>query len=419
MYPYTYSSWPMHTDFSTNAAPPEQDPPNREIHVDHGETAHSQYLPRTQAQLGLGPLPTSLCAKQVLLGVVNPPRAPTHRSASLLSPYPDQAFLTHTPIPDIGAMVAAMSLKQTRHAEQNQVLAEQNQILATQNTTLQGRVDALERATLRVPESDAPQIDSRLLAASRKKKAKVAQRRERGPIAGTEPSEPNPAAALSRASDLTVTLSTQTFREVCNVSSKEAWPDPHLIRLNEITGERYPTPNFDVPVTESGNARLIGLIAQRMDQSLQEQSSRPTALVDSGATWDLTFLRETAKKSFGNLKPKWRGQTNPQVAAHAQLEERSNRRRQRQVLKVQQKTSVLHAFAAQHAVDPKDLAPLLHEQYESDEESGPEDNSEESKDAWKMRMAASCGITVTSRAVLAELDFVEVLVPEWQSDIVS
>ncbi|KAF8174114.1 hypothetical protein K438DRAFT_1771718, partial [Mycena galopus ATCC 62051] len=123
-----------------------------------------------------------------------------------------------------------------------------------------------------------------------------------------------------------------------------------------------------------------------------------------------------SKKSFGNLKPKWRRQTNSQVAAHPQLEEQSNRRRQRRVLKVQQKTSVLRAFAAQHAVDPKDLAPLLHEQYE---ESGPEDNSEESKDAWKMRMAASCGITVTLRAVLAELNFVEVLVPEWRSDILS
>ncbi|KAF8174115.1 hypothetical protein K438DRAFT_1771719 [Mycena galopus ATCC 62051] len=163
MYPYTYSYWPMHTDFSTNAAPPEQDPPNREIHVDHGETAHSQYLPRTQAQLGLGPPPTcfdehgnsimphlffsSMCQAS-LAGVVNPPRAPAHRSASLLSPYSDQAFLTHTPVPDIGTMLAAMSLKQMRHAEQNQVLAEQNQILATQNTTLLGRVDALERATL-------------------------------------------------------------------------------------------------------------------------------------------------------------------------------------------------------------------------------------------------------------------------------
>ncbi|KAF8214772.1 hypothetical protein K438DRAFT_2008930 [Mycena galopus ATCC 62051] len=429
MYPYPYASWPMpHTDFSINLAPLQPDPSNRES----GETARSQYLPRAQAQqqLGHGPPPASMHHPSIA-GIANSSLAPGPRSNSL----PDQAFATRTSVPDIGAMLAAISLQQNRHAGQNQVLAEQNQALAAQNTTLQSRVDALELVALRAPDSDAPQIDSRMAAALRKKKAKTIRRREKaneGMInTDTQPSENDPVAPLSRASDLTGNylgdktlstpqaiearriLSTQTFREVCSVSSKEAWPDPHLIRLNETTGERYPTPNFDAPVTDSGNSRLIGLIAQRMDQGLQASRA------DSGATWDLRFLRELAKKSFGNLKPGWRRQTNPQVAARAQLEGRSNRRRQHRILKVTQKTSVLRAFAAQHGVDPEALARLLHEQYESDEESGPEDDSDESKDAWKMRMASSCGITVTSRSALAELDFVEVLAPEWRSDVLS
>ncbi|KAF8194886.1 hypothetical protein K438DRAFT_1484883, partial [Mycena galopus ATCC 62051] len=48
--------------------------------------------------------------------------------------------------------------------------------------------------------------------------------------------------------------------------------------------------------------------------------------------------------------------------------------------------------------------------------SGPEDDSGESKEAWKARMASVAGIRAKSSAALAKLEFLEVLDADWRSD---
>ncbi|KAJ6621939.1 hypothetical protein B0H10DRAFT_2214747 [Mycena sp. CBHHK59/15] len=62
---------------------------------------------------------------------------------------------------------------------------------------------------------------------------------------------------------------------------------------------------------------------------------------------------------------------------------RSHRRMMRRRRKSEQLLKVLLAFCAEHGLDPAFVADLIHEQFLSDEVSGPEDNSGESKEAWK------------------------------------
>jgi hypothetical protein len=138
------------------------------------------------------------------------------------------------------------------------------------------------------------------------------------------------------------------------------------------------------------------------------------------------------------MKTQWRRQNNPEIAAKAALSDQANRQRQRRVLvcyivslslcerfsegdgqKVVQKKTITRAFAAKFNLDRIALEGVLHEAYESDEVSGPDLESDESHETWKLRMAAQNGLSVTSRDTLAKLQFVEVLKPEWRSDAVS
>lgn len=53
----------------------------------------------------------------------------------------------------------------------------------------------------------------------------------------------------------------------------------------------------------------------------------------------------------------------------------------------------------------------------SDEASGPEDDSEETKEAWKDRIAAKAGLGASKE--LGKLKFLEVIEPRWRSEEVS
>jgi hypothetical protein len=86
---------------------------------------------------------------------------------------------------------------------------------------------------------------------------------------------------------------------------------------------------------------------------------------------------------------------------------------------VEQIKSVVRAYAVKRRLDPDRLEGLLSEALESDEASGPEDDSGESQETWKARMAAIAGISVSSRSTYEGLQFVEVLDPDWRSKEVS
>ena len=78
---------------------------------------------------------------------------------------------------------------------------------------------------------------------------------------------------------------------------------------------------------------------------------------------------------------------------------------------------VVDAYAAQFDIDPEILKEIINAEYLSDEVSGPEDESVETKEVWKVRMAAISDMSLEPNA-LEKLHFLEILQPGWRSDSV-
>lgn len=74
----------------------------------------------------------------------------------------------------------------------------------------------------------------------------------------------------------------------------------------------------------------------------------------------------------------------------------------------------MKGFGAARNLAQSFLTDLSHEQYLSDEVSGPDDESGESHDAWKVRCAVAANMT-TDASALAKIKFLEVLTPAWRS----
>jgi hypothetical protein len=153
----------------------------------------------------------------------------------------------------------------------------------------------------------------------------------------------------------------------------------------------------------------------------QNHEARPTAL-KRAIQFDLAFLEEMAKESFRSLKKKWRETQQIETAINAETDRRDNRRLKRRqrvssisnmsrpylppLQKSQRLFKILNVLAVKHGLDPAFLADLIHEQFLSDEASGPEDNSGESKGA-----AANLSLHADAQK---ELKFFEILVPAWR-----
>jgi hypothetical protein len=75
-------------------------------------------------------------------------------------------------------------------------------------------------------------------------------------------------------------------------------------------------------------------------------------------------------------------------------------------------------YAAKKNLDIEVINAILNEAHESDEASGPEEGSGESFYSWKERMAVESESDVTSRSSLDGLEFLEVIEPEWRSELV-
>ncbi|KAJ7885698.1 hypothetical protein B0H14DRAFT_3734761, partial [Mycena olivaceomarginata] len=201
------------------------------------------------------------------------------------------------------------------------------------------------------------------------------------------------------------------FRRVCHVAGRH-WPDPDVVRTNAVTQEVYQTPVFSVHVTDHRNRDLVNVVAHKAQSELQRPPGTPEP------TFDLAYLRDRAKESFRNLKQTWKETQNIEAAIQGDVNRVSHRRMMRRRRKSEQLAKVVNAFAADHHLDPDFLADLIHEQYLSDEVSGPEDEAVETRDAWKVRLAAAANLPLDP-AAQKKMEILELLVPAWRSEAYS
>ncbi|KAJ7448697.1 hypothetical protein B0H11DRAFT_1642487, partial [Mycena galericulata] len=222
------------------------------------------------------------------------------------------------------------------------------------------------------------------------------------------------------------------FRRVCNVPGRD-WPDPELVRTNEITYERYPTPFFEAKVTDARNQALFLEVAQQAMQELKVSSSLTKG--DIGLTRIFVGQKllaqgpqapsDRTRPDVGSRSLRWnsakessevsrnngsRGRCRSSGTRRCESHYGSSEKAANQI----KFGKVLAAYAAQHGIDLDFLKVLVDEQFLSDEVSGPEDDSGESKDAWKVRLAAKAQMPLWPDA-LKRVNFHEILDPAWRS----
>ncbi|KAJ6529261.1 hypothetical protein B0H19DRAFT_1242834 [Mycena capillaripes] len=385
------------------------------------------------------------------LGYGLPPGTPTAaRSTSLDTPRPFARDHSHRaraaslntlpPVNSYTPVTGTTSCTDSHPEEQPQMdrLLDMMQMLLNDTAELKERVSSVE-TTLSELQSSSP---ARGIAAqrggriTRSKRGALSSRRPQVPDESDVGASQSTATDVSMDSDIepqstdddSVVLDgidvtkkehralqsyvSKTFRRVCNVPGR-SWPDPDLVRMNTITNEIYPAPVFGVTVNDHRNKRLFHEVAHQAFVELQDRKARPPAL-KRDIQIDLSFLQEMAKESFRSFKKKWRETQQIEAAINADVDRRNNRRLKRRQRKSQRLVKILNAFAAQYGLDPAFLADLIHEQFLSDEASGPEDDSGESKEAWKVRIAAAANLSLHPDAQ-KELKILEILVPAWRS----
>ncbi|KAJ7292020.1 hypothetical protein C8J57DRAFT_1589010 [Mycena rebaudengoi] len=146
---------------------------------------------------------------------------------------------------------------------------------------------------------------------------------------------------------------TQAFRCRCNVPGRN-WPDPEQPRVNLTTNEVYPTPFLRLTVKDERNKRIFIEVGEQVFQELQDKSCWPAKLsrlqADPDPAWDVAYLGDLAKQSFRGFKKQWNETRKIETALRAEANRSNNRR-----LKRRQRAK----------------------------------GSEESRDAWKVRLAAA------------------------------
>ncbi|KAJ7673007.1 hypothetical protein DFH06DRAFT_1467431 [Mycena polygramma] len=190
------------------------------------------------------------------------------------------------------------------------------------------------------------------------------------------------------------TFVTKKFRGVCDVPGSN-WPDPSVRRVNETTGQVYPTPFLHLPVSDSRNRAVLMIVAKEANEELKDKEVWPKDLkrprTEPDPTWDLAFIVSLTKASFGTFKRQWNDKRKEQAGIETGTSGQNNRQNKRRRRKADQLKKVVEKYAQEHGLDKKFLLDLINEQYLSDEVSGPEQGSGESKEAWKVRMAVAAG----------------------------
>ncbi|KAJ7829203.1 hypothetical protein B0H14DRAFT_3144066 [Mycena olivaceomarginata] len=194
---------------------------------------------------------------------------------------------------------------------------------------------------------------------------------------------------------------TNVFRRVCDVS-RSHWLDPLSVRTNELTEEVYPSPFFEFGITYTRNTSLCIQVVKQAMKDLKDRDAWPSGLKREPTEpepWDLPLLNELAKESFRNLKKSWRTQTNPNAAVKAKIGRQSECQNKRRKAKAKNICKIVDTFGTARRLQPDFLRDISHEQYLSEEVSGPDENSGESHEAWKVR----------------KTKFLEVLSPAWRT----
>ncbi|KAJ7360755.1 hypothetical protein DFH08DRAFT_951409 [Mycena albidolilacea] len=208
----------------------------------------------------------------------------------------------------------------------------------------------------------------------------------------------------------------KVFQSVGDVSGSH-WPDPLSVRTNELTDEVYPSPFFEFGITYTRNVSLCIQVAKQAMRDLKDRDAWPSSLKREPTEpepWDLLLLNELAKESFRNLKKLWRMQTNPNAAARAKISRQSEHQNKWCKAKAKNICKIVDTFGTARRLQPDFLHDISHEQNLSEEVSGPDENSGESHEAWKVR----CAITVnvpTDATSLKKTKFLEVVSPAWHT----
>ncbi|KAJ7830964.1 hypothetical protein B0H13DRAFT_2213170 [Mycena leptocephala] len=337
-----------------------------------------------------------------------------------------------------------------------QTLMEDTRELKQDNQQLKARVSSLEASA----RTDPPTTSSRGIAARRARSTQMKARslRRRGrQMAGQESDESDidPALrerAVSESSVDTDTgatdysansesdaigddgsilapadkkvlqkYTTKACRRYCHVEGND-WPDPTVARTNPITHQTYPTPFFQFDVSDTRNEQIIKGVARLVAGELENPKCWPAGLQhlrESGTKpWDDELIVDLSKASYRSLKRGWSRSNNAEAALKAEIQDRSHRHSQRRLHKSEQILKVVDAYAAQFDIDPEILKEIINAEYLSDEVSGPEDESVETKEVWKVRMAAISDMSLEPNA-LKKLHFLEILQPGWRSDSYS
>ncbi|KAF7368206.1 hypothetical protein MVEN_00140200 [Mycena venus] len=206
----------------------------------------------------------------------------------------------------------------------------------------------------------------------------------------------------------------RTFREVVGVPAKP-WPDLNIERSNELTGEVYMNPVFEATVAHPENHKLFCEVMKQVESQLIKNSkSLPSALThkELDFIYGRDLLYEMTKTSFRSCKAQWHKQTDAAGGKQDLVNQRVNRWRERRITKSAQLEKAIVPYAAKRDVPPQVIKnAFVHEQYMSDEASGPEDNDDTSKAVWKTRMALKRGFEHDT-----DKEFLEVLTCDWRSD---
>ncbi|KAJ7770772.1 hypothetical protein B0H16DRAFT_1452179 [Mycena metata] len=271
---------------------------------------------------------------------------------------------------------------------------EEKQALAEDNARLKAQIEHQAVALTPAPSSRGTGFGSRGKVTARKQKPRQQSVAEE-PRGG---SQGEPAAGLSEAVLLTKdalttpqlkkaraalqSFVTKTFRDVCGVPVKSRWPDPRDNRVNEITGEDYLTPFFDLDVDHRRNEQAYN--------DLQNEKNWPSAVSAVNVTWDLPLINDLAVASFRNLRPDWKKQVDDDARARDELKKRNNRWTQRRVTKLDQMKKVVDKYAEANGIDPAPIKAMLCEEH-----------------------------IVTSRQAADNANVLEVVAPDWRADELS
>ncbi|KAJ7586607.1 hypothetical protein C8J56DRAFT_891484 [Mycena floridula] len=181
------------------------------------------------------------------------------------------------------------------------------------------------------------------------------------------------------------------FRRICGIGKSQRWltcSEDGARHLNGITDEEYLAPDFNKLVSSPYNESFISAIANKTMESLNNEDYFAKYIRNPDYFWDTTTLETLAKRTFSGFKCEYDVSNNP--------------------------------FKQEKKLYKWDLSSLMKVDHMSDEASGPESESEMSKEEWESGMAKITEIpgTSVSNLKLANFSFLEVIDPIWRSDAV-